>query len=152
MSCLPGPENAFSYGIKERHNSFSDHTLDELDTEMDPNAKPPKSPKRSKSPIKRIKQFFKGSSSKVVDKNAADADKTTKYLQGVDTSRYFQQGPPQAHPGGGPGSLGEDPRDDSSDNYDLTRCHRNPIYSSEPSSLHHQVGSQMQYFAVGGRV
>ena len=115
---------------------------------MDPNAKPPKSPKRSKSPIKRIKQFFKGSSSKVVDKNAADADKTTKYLQGVDTSRYFQEGPSQAHPGGGPGSLGEDPRDDSSDNYDLTRCHRNPIYSSEPSSLH-QVGSQMQCFAVG---
>ena len=27
----------------------------------------------------------------------------------------------------------EDVRDDSSDNYDLSQCHRNPIYSSEPS-------------------
>ena len=27
----------------------------------------------------------------------------------------------------------EDMRDDSSDNYDLSQCHRNPIYSSEPS-------------------
>ena len=27
----------------------------------------------------------------------------------------------------------EDMRDDSSDNYDLSQCHRNPIYSSHPS-------------------
>ena len=44
-------------------------------------AKPPRS--KSRSPMKRIKKFFKGSSSK-------DQDKTTKYLQGVDTSRYYQ--------------------------------------------------------------
>lgn len=45
-------------------------------------AKPPRS--KSRSPMKRIKKFFKGSSS------SKDQDKTSKYLQGVDTSRYYQ--------------------------------------------------------------
>ena len=47
-------------------------------------AKPPRS--KSRSPMKRIKKFFKGSSSS----SSKDQDKTNRYMQGVDTSRYYQ--------------------------------------------------------------
>ena len=46
-------------------------------------AKPPRS--KSRSPMKRIKKFFKGSSG-----SSKDQDKTAKYMQNVDTSRYYQ--------------------------------------------------------------
>ena len=41
---------------------------------------------KSRSPIKKIKQFFRGSS----PKGGKGQEKTAKYLKGVDTSRYYQ--------------------------------------------------------------